>query len=406
MSKQHITIVVFMLGIALCQRLVEPAYLGYIFLFAILACLKCIQPSNLQWLDRPLAAWSLLFYVWLIFMFVITFFNDSQLRDVLRDLGALLAFFVGRYVLFTRSDPIKQTLKALSDVSIWIVMATLVAAFLAYINGAGAYEWRGIFIPPSHAWLPYLLVINYALTIIEKPFSSVYFRRFILCIVGILASLSRTDLVLVIFLLIFLLVRHFSQILTSQAVRRRFVYSIVMVALFLPQFILLDVVQNRIAVGIGEDDLSVGWRLMENSSFFDMMSRAGPIEWLVGFGFGARIPLPLGIVDFNDNSSIPHLHNSFLTVIVKFGIVGITALLIYLGYQWLRSYKPATKELQVLHAAGRWIVLFVIVRAVTLQALTEWSHVLFFGLGCAFMVRVNQITIKQRTLVRSTNNLL
>ncbi len=102
----------------------------------------------------------------------------------MRDLGAIAAFFVGRYLIFKRQDPIFQTLKALSDFSLWLVMATIAAAYFGYISGASAYEWRGEFIPPSHAWLPYLLIANYALARIEKSRSTIYIQRIGLCVIG------------------------------------------------------------------------------------------------------------------------------------------------------------------------------------------------------------------------------
>lgn len=378
------SIVAFLLSIALAQNFVEPAYLGYAVVFAIHALRRANEPGALRWLVRP-SAWWLPFGTWLVLMAIVTFFNGPQARDVLRDLGAVLTFFVGRHMLFARGDPIKQTLKALSDVSLWIVLVTLAAASLAFVSGVGAYEWRGEFIPPSHAWLPYLMVANYTLARMENPRATIYVRRTAFCIFGTLASLSRTDLVLEALFLLVLLVRHLPLLLANRIVRRRILYSLAIAVLLLPPLLVLDVVQERISAGVGDDDLSVGWRLIENASFMDLMFGAAPMQWLAGFGFGARVPLPPGILDFNDNSSIPHLHNSFLTIAAKFGVAGIVILLIYLTRQWFRSHRPATRELENLHAAGRWIVLFVLLKAVTLQGLTEWSHVLFLGLGCAFM---------------------
>jgi len=405
MSRHRINIVAFLLAIALSQHLIEPAYLGYLAVFAILSLRKVVEPGTLQWLVRPPSAWWLPFSIWLVFTAVITYLSEPQLRDVLRDLGVILAFFVGRHILFTRSDPIKQTLYALSDVSLLIVVVTLAAAFTAYISGAGAYEWRGEFIPPSHAWLPYLMVVNYVLVVTEKPRASIYIRRFALCIVGTLASLSRTDLVLEAFFLFILLARNLPLLLANRVVRLRILYSVSIAIFLLPSLLSLEVVQERISSGVGDQDSSVGWRLIENTSFIDLMLGAGPVQWLAGFGFGARIPLPPGILDFNDNTSIPHLHNSFLTIAVKFGLAGIVILLIYLARQWLHSHRPATSELKNLHAAGRWIVLFVLVKAVTLQGLTEWSHVLFLGLGCAFMVCVDRQRKGQRAFIISSRTI-
>ena len=103
---------------------------------------------------------------------------------------------------------------------------------------------------------------------------------------------------------------------------------------------------------------------------------------LFGFGLGARMPLPPGIVDFNDNTSIPQLHNSFATIALKFGAMG----LVFLGWYLVRiarqSFAMRGLPGEPYRLAGRWIVLLCLGKALTLQGLTEWSHVVFFGIGC------------------------
>jgi len=95
--------------------------------------------------------------------------------------------------------------------------------------------------------------------------------------------------------------------------------------------------------------------------------------------------LPDGIFDFNDNSSIPHLHNSVLTLVMKFGLGGLlvmSAAMALLALRALRQVEPIRRPLRLM---GTWTSLFVLGKAMTLHGLTSWSHVLFFGLGCALL---------------------
>lgn len=404
MNRHRISLVAFLLLIALAQHLVEPAYVGYAAAFAALTLRRLVEATALQRLIRP-TIWRLALCIWLVLMAFITYVNDPLARDVLRDVGALLTFFIGRHILFSRYDPVQQTLKALSDAGVWIVTATLVAACLAYLSGADAYKWRGEFIPPSHSWLPYVIAANYALALTEQSRVEVYVRRIVWCIGGTIAALSRTDLALEAFFLLFLLLRYLPFLLTNRIVFRRALYGLGLSALLLPPLLGLDVVKERIDISLAEDDSSVGWRVLENTAVFAFMQSAGIQEWLFGFGFGARVPLPEGIVDFNDNSSIPHLHNSFLTILVKFGVAGVAALLIFVARQAFRSSKFVSPELMAIHSAGRWIVLFVLAKAITLQGLSEWSHILFFGLGCALMTYKHRLR-NVRVISEAPSNIL
>lgn len=384
MSGYRVVIVLFFVALALAQRLIEPAYVGYAVAFLLLALWQSLEPKSAQPIKNA-SPWWLPFGLWITLISTISIMNSPNARDVLRDIGAISAFFVGRYLFLYKTEFAKNLLRALSDVGVIVVAFTIIAACLAYTSGVGAYVWRGQFIPPSHAWLPYFLIINYALTTIDSKESKKYTRRIGWCVVGTLASLSRTDLVLELLFLLMLLKHNLPSLLTSRKIRRQLSYGLVVALLLTPLFLSLDVVQERINVGIDDGDQSVGWRLIENTAFLAMMGEATPLQLIFGFGFGTRIPLPFGVVDFNDNTTIPHLHNSFLTIIAKFGVIGLSIFLSYTSHLWLESHRKLTHELDALRTAGRWIILFVLLKAITLQGLTEWSHVMFFGIGCAFI---------------------
>jgi O-antigen ligase len=97
------------------------------------------------------------------------------------------------------------------------------------------------------------------------------------------------------------------------------------------------------------------------------------------------MPLPWGVYDFNGNISVPHLHNSFLTVVLKFGLVGLVIISAYLGYLAVKGLRLRATTLGPYAMAGFWIVAFVAGKGVTLQGLTEWSHVLFLGMGATLV---------------------
>lgn len=384
MSRLHIAVVFFFITLALAQRLVEPAYFGYAIAFVLLASWRASAPHALTWLIHP-SPWWLPFALWLPFIVIASTSHSPNVRDVLRDVGAVSAFFVGRHLFLTESTPIRSLLKALSDVGVIVTGFTIAAATLAYFAGVGAYVWRGEFIPPSHAWIPYLMVVNYGLIKISPQESQKYMNRLGGCIVGTLASLSRTDLVLETLFLLTLFSRELPALLKKKSTRIRLIYALSIAVLLLPPFFGLSVVQERINVGVDDGDQSVGWRLIENAAFLAMMQDANLLQTLFGFGLGARIPLPQGIVDFNDNTAIPHLHNSFLTIFTKLGAAGLLLLLAYTARMFIRSKRNLNQDMKIIRSIGRWIILFVLLKAITLQGLTEWSHVLFFGLGCAFV---------------------
>lgn len=385
MNRREAGTILFFFTLALAQRLLEPAYAGYMVVFAFLAGARLANnrfnilrpPSTTVWLF--LALWSLV-------IATVTYQNEPASRDVARDIGAFVAFLVGRYlVVRTQHDSITVLLSGLSGIGIVIAAATVVAAAMAYAAGADAYVWRGTFVPYAHTWIPYILVANYALIDLRPDRAKVYARRMAYCVVGTLASLSRTDLLLEAIFFFALLVKHRGAIWDNRRNRRLLVVALAAGLFLLPSFFGLDVVQQRVELGVGQDDMSLGWRLMENLALLDHFAAAEWWQWLLGFGLGARVPLPVGVVDFSDNTSIPHLHNSFLTIMLKVGGLGLLVLIIFISRQWWRSRRHAGARFEAQRVVGRWTMLFVLAKAVTLHGLTEWSHILFFGVACALM---------------------
>ena len=382
----------FFVVLGASQTIMEPAYYGYLVAFA--AVLLSMLPAAGNGLARrrvvPKPSDGLLI-LWLLVTVLVTMAATPAPRDVLRDMGAVLAFVMGCFVIPAwlgpvRTEPLKamqRLLRTLSDVGLAVAAVTLLGAAMAYQAGATAYFWRGEYVPMVHSWLPYCLAANVALIELQLDQRLRFVRRALVCIVGTLASLSRTDLLLEIVFAVALLALHGRLVFSSPRWRRLAVVVLAAALALAPGFMTLDVVQQRIEAGADEDDASLGWRLIENVALIDQMVDGGIVPQLLGFGWGARMPLPAGVEDFDGNDSIPLLHNSLLTIALKFGLCGLLVFSVYLwrkfGHWRLALADPAQRAYA---GAGAWIIVFCLGKAITLQGLTEWSHLVFFGIGC------------------------
>lgn len=357
------------------------AYLGFAGLGFVNAPNRSFERSRLEVLSIP----HLLLVGVGVSALWIAWVNSSHLRDVFRDIGSVVSFFVGRYLL-VRSISVGTELKLirlLSTLGVWLAFVTLAASILAYLSGASAYEWRGDFVPQAASWLPYCLVCSLALSGIEREHAAVQERRALLCVLAILASLSRTDAVLLTILMFTLALLPTKRIFQSSRVRWSALACFLVVAAAFPFFLQLDVVQERIAFMVGDRDMVTDWRMFERICFDSMVAGANALEHLLGFGFGARMPLLYGMTDFDRHESIPVLHNSYLTIYLKFGIIGILVLAIFIFVEFLKVLRrrKTVGGFSPFDFAGLWIVIFCMLKGITLQGLTEWSHLVFFGIG-------------------------
>lgn len=377
----------FFVGIAVIQRLMESPAPGYFAMFAGLATVAVVN-SGIKaapaWF--PGMTWAAV--VWCLVTLLVTATTEArpEIRDVLRDVGAICAFFVGRFLLVgslgLRQE--ERVLQTISDLGVIVAALTIAAAVTALLAGADAYHWRGVYVPFVHTWLPYSMAASFAMA--THTSWKAHGWKVVLCIVGSMASLSRTDLLLELMFVLWALLTRARNDSHRRAALAQLVLVLVCIGALLPSFLQLTVVQERLEAGVGEEDLSVSWRVIENQAFFDTMEAADSVDWLVGRGLGARVDLPDGVLDFNGNPSIPHLHNSFLTIALKFGAGGLLLFVVWLCMVFIRPFRHLAPARSHLRMAGAWIVLFVLGKAVTLQGLTDWTHVMFFGLGCGLLL--------------------
>jgi hypothetical protein len=372
----------------LSPYVIEPAYYGFLAGFAALSAVNVAWngvSSNLRVPATPVSVGCAAMILLAIYVVAI---NGPFLRDLLRDVGALFAFFIGRRMFMVRRNAGLQydSLSALSLMGVLVSVVTVVAAVMAFRAGVSAYIWRGEYVPWAHTWLPFAIVANLSLMELDPVRRRTYVTRVVLCVFGTFASLSRTDLLLELFLFMMVAYRFRVQILMRVSGMVSLLAGSLVVFVLAVGMLRLPAVQQRVEAGVGGNDQSLGWRLMEHLALFEHFAGGTWLQLLFGFGLGARMPLPSGVLDFNGNDSIPHLHNSFGTILLKCGIAG----LVFIGW-FLWRLNLSSRSLHALpgepyRRAGRWIVLLCLGKALTLQGLTEWSHLVFFGLGCMLML--------------------
>jgi hypothetical protein len=387
-NTRVLAFVIFFAALMVAPKIVEPAYYFFLVAFAFVLGLQG------EWRGIPLRLGIAVNFRLLIAAFVVltiltvTYGHAPAARDVLRDVGAMFAFFVGRFlfVAYREKDLQFEALEALSAMGVMVSIVTIFAALAAYLAGVSAYIWRGEYVPWAHTWIPFALVANVFLSGIDPAHARRWRRRAALCVLATIASLSRTDLLLEFGFGLVMLWSYRRELLLRFAGFVKVAGLLAVLAILAPIVLQVDVVQQRLERGVGEGDQSLGWRFMENIALVDHFLRGSTQEIVFGFGLGARLPLPPGVVDFNNNTTIPTLHNSFGTIALKLGALGLVILFWYLWRTMRRSFSLHDAAGAPYRRAGRWIVLLCLGKALTLHGLTEWSHAVFFGIGCMLML--------------------
>lgn len=390
LTRKSLPVVVLYLGMGISPLLVEPAYIGYlaaysVFVFLCARQLLATGPGATRY-SPMLIGWVTM----MIVVMLVTLLAKPGLRDLVRDGGAVASFLFGLFVIprALGKDWERPLFAALSALAVIVALWTIVGAARAYFAGAEAYEWRGVYVPYANTWLPYLIVAEY---IRSRSGADVRVSaaRIALCVLALLLSLSRTGIVLIVFFgAVVFLFNARRWLLTGRGLALM-VTAAVAGALILPRLWGLDVVQQRVAAGIGSSDLSLGWRAMEQTAMINFLNDGGWRRWLFGFGLGAQLPLPVGIVDFAGNPTIPHLHNSYWTLTLKFGLIGTLWILFNMGVLFLRA-NLVRAGLPALWVGGSWILILVMGTAVTLHGMSEWSHLTFLGLACAMLSKAGR----------------
>ncbi|WP_420472436.1 hypothetical protein [Brevundimonas sp. FT23042] len=385
LTKSALPVLVLLLCMGVSPLLIEPAYIGYIAaygIFIVLSAKQILTPDpEPRRPNRLLLGWVA--FAGLVLM--VTLLAKPGFRDLVRDGGAAASFLFGLFLIPRALGPNweRPLFAALSALAMIVAVWTIFGAARAYFAGVGAYEWRGLYVPFVHTWLPYLIVAEYIRSRSGADIRLSAFRIG-LCVLALLLSLSRTGLGLIlVFGAVTLMFNARRWLLTGRGIALM-VTAAVASALILPQLLQLDVVQQRIQVGIGSNDQSLGWRAMEQMAAVNYLDAGGLWRWLFGYGLGSQMPLPVGIVDFAGNPTVPHLHNSYWTYVFKFGLIGTAWIMLSIAVLVVRAHL-SRGGVPALLVGGSWIVALVMGTALTLQGMSEWSHLMFLGIACAML---------------------
>ena len=384
----NLSMIFFFIAIVFSQYFIEPAYDGFLVLYFLLLIAfffrkKAQTQPNLSKIGIDVV--FLLAYVPVVVY--VTIANNHDLRDILRDTGAIGSFFIGKYIISSLygSKGKNQLLDTISIVGVLISILTVFMAGVAYVSGVSSYEWRASYIPFGHTWLPYILVVNIALLRVLPEERSKYMYRLILCVIGTVSSLSRTDILLDVLIAFSILISHGFKIFATGRSIRMIILLAVVGGTFVPSYMNLDVVQERIGSDADTEDQSLEWRFIENKSMENQFINGGYAVQAFGSGLGTRLKLPTGVYDFDGHNSVPHMHNSFFTIVLKFGVIGLSLFAFFIFNKW-RGWMLLSRTSARQYAwIGIWILVLDMGKAVTLQGLTEWSHIMFVGIACMLL---------------------
>jgi len=91
------------------------------------------------------------------------------------------------------------------------------------------------------------------------------------------------------------------------------------------------------------------WRAYEAKKAIEQIDENGAKAWLIGLGFGAQIDLQTNVrLDGTVFSEVPSIHNGFVNVLFKTGIVGFLLYVWFMLYIFITHQKFKTKDRSVL----------------------------------------------------------
>jgi O-antigen ligase len=137
-------------------------------------------------------------------------------------------------------------------------------------------------------------------------------------------------------------------------------------------------------------DINRHWRAFESAAALDTFTSAGWIEMLVGHGFGKQIDLGITVeLAGSAYDEIPILHNGYLYVLVKTGIVGLMLVvtLLYLLYR-KKAVRLSFQDARTMTAQTLIRIIVLIMVAITFFVgglfNSEFCVSAMLLLGCCF----------------------
>ncbi len=309
--------------------------------------------------------------------------NGHELYDVGKDVWylakAILAIGVG-YFLIEYIGSLRAVCRALVAVAVMAAVLHLFRLALSYKAGMTLYDVRveqGV-----HGY--FVVVIGLALMLAGRSMKeylgfrerAYYYLAILLCAASVVAAMSRTELIAL--LLMVAALRGWLRLRVEKTIMLTFAAIAVGGVLISVKQVLVDQDEmpfiakvfnsvNELNIESYEDDgdINTNWRGYESSQALAMYLDGNVFERVFGQGSGTLVDLGFYIdLGGNELRYIPMLHNGYMYILLKYGVVGI-ALYLYFVFRLISAGHRGNDGLhsesifaeQMVSSLG-WLILF------------------------------------------------
>ena len=326
------------------------------FIFACITLAISIKGS----IHKDIAVGSIFLIIILIVGIVSSTFSNYIIRDVIKDIVYFLRPIVLLLATYFCVKQIKSTeyvFNVVVGVSLFFALKHLFVV-LININNIDSYIYlRGLGGKQNHIEFVGLVFLFFT------PYVNAFKKYRKLIIFTILLSyvlyLSRTMFIL---LFVFFIAQKGYMFLNKKLLKGIFTFSIIAVVLGL---IISSVETNRNSSGIkafiyktqnsfsevfesidtkeivnDRRELWEHWRAYEAKKAIEQMDKTGIKAWLIGMGLGAQVDLETYVyLDQEKFYELPSIHNGFVNVIFKTGILGFVFYTLFISLIFVNNQK-------------------------------------------------------------------
>jgi len=346
--------------------------------FIILLILLSIH-SKVERAFLSIVFWNIVTAIILV-LFSFIFASNGSNWDIVRDILYLfkvsIGLLIGIHLYYMKID-----ISLITKIIVWgalIYVSIYFSSILIYIaKGGEILNLRPQLFRLEFGFgeliVPFAFIFAYSFG--NKVFHKFRFTVLLILLIQVLLSQSRTALII---LLVFsiLTVNNKANVVSKFLIMFSLyvcIFIIVLVSAF--SGMSLDIQANhdsyfaKLLFSIFEvipkdysskSDVANHWRGFETFHALNYIANAAPMNIIFGFGAGARLPLPITMtLAGNDYDSIQFLHNGYLMIMLKSGLVGLFAYL-YLCFKFYRKALILPKrfiELAVIQKSMFWFLI-------------------------------------------------
>lgn len=326
------------------------------FIFACITLAISIKGS----IHKDIAVGSIFLIIILIVGIVSSTFSNYIIRDVIKDIVYFLRPIVLLLATYFCVKQIKSTeyvFNVVVGVSLFFALKHLFVV-LININNIDSYIYlRGLGGKQNHIEFVGLVFLFFT------PYVNAFknYRKLIIFIIllSYVLYLSRTMFIL---LFVFFIAQKGYMFLNKKLLKGIFTFSIIAVVLGL---IISSVETNRNSSGIkafiyktqnsfsevfesidtkeivnDRRELWEHWRAYEAKKAIEQMDKTGTKAWLIGMGLGAQVDLETYVyLDQEKFYELPSIHNGFVNVIFKTGILGFVFYTLFISLIFVNNQK-------------------------------------------------------------------